>query len=99
MQEDEKHILEQFEARLRDLLGKHKELKEENRKLAAQVTEKENQLIELQQSFTDLEQLYTNLKQARMISLSYDEVDKAKEHIGRLVREIDQCIDSLIKQQ
>lgn len=47
----------------------------------------------------DLEQLYTNLKQARMISLSYDEVDKAKEHIGRLVREIDQCIDSLIKQQ
>ena len=90
MQEDEKHILEQFEARLRDLLGKHKELKEENRKLSAQVTEKENQL---------LEQLYNNLKQARMISLSYDEVDKAKEHIGRLVREIDQCIDSLIKQQ
>ena len=43
MQEDEKHILEQFEARLRDLLGKHKELKEENRKLAAQVTENARQ--------------------------------------------------------
>ena len=37
MQEDEKHILEQFEARLRDLLGKHKELKEENQALKEEI--------------------------------------------------------------
>ena len=53
----------------------------------------------MQSRYDELEQNYTNLKQARMISISYEEVDSAKEHIARLVREIDQCIDSLIKKQ
>ena len=99
MQEEEKQILEQFEERLKLLLGKYKELKAENQELARQIAEKEEQLTGLQSRFTNLEQMYSNLKQARMISLSYEEVDNAKEHIGRLVREIDQCIETLIKRE
>lgn len=99
MQEEEKQILVQFEARLKQLLAKYKELEEENKSLSTQIAEKDNQLTELQTRFTDLEHMYTNLKEARMISLSYEEADKAKEHINRLVREIDQCIESLIKKQ
>ena len=97
MHENEKHILEQFELRLRDLIGKYKEQKNLNEKLLEVVAEKDTAFDELQQRYSELEQAYDNLKQARMISLTYEEVDNAKEHITRLVREIDQCIDSLIK--
>ena len=99
MHENEKQILEQFELRLRDLVDKYKEQKNLNEKLLQAVAEKNTALGELQHRYSELEQAYDNLKQARMISLTYEEVDNAKEHITRLVREIDQCIDSLIKKQ
>jgi predicted DNA-binding protein YlxM (UPF0122 family) len=99
MHDNEKHILEQFELKLGILIDKYKEQKELNEKLTQAIADKDAALGEMQQRYSELEQTYTNLKQARMISLTYEEVDNAKEHISRLVREIDQCIDLLIKKQ
>ena len=99
MYENEKQILTQFEDKLNNLIEKYNKEKELNTQLTKLITEKEDSLAELQARYNELEQNYINLKQARMISISYEEVDSAKEHIARLVREIDQCIDSLIKKQ
>ena len=99
MYENEQHILTQFEAKLHELIEKYNKEKELNTQLTKQINEKEDSLVKLQTRYDELEQSYINLKQARMISISYEEVDNAKEHIARLVREIDQCIDSLIKKQ
>ena len=99
MYENEKQILTQFEEKLHLLIAKYNKQKELNLQLTQQIREKEDLLENLQSRYDELEQNYTNLKQARMISISYEEVDNAKEHIARLVREIDQCIDSLIKKQ
>lgn len=99
MYEDEKQIVTHFEDRLQALIAKFNELREQNAQLARIVAERDESLQELQARYDELEQMYTNLKQARMISISYEEVDNAKEHISRLVREIDHCIDSLIKKQ
>ena len=99
MYENEKQILTQFEEKLHELIAKYNKQKEQNNRLTQIIGEKEELLEKMQSRYNELEQNYTNLKQARMISISYDEVDSAKEHIARLVREIDQCIDSLIKQQ
>lgn len=99
MHDNEKHILEQFELKLGILIDKYKEQKDLNEKLTQAIADKDAALGEMQQRYSELEQIYTNLKQARMISLTYEEVDNAKEHISRLVREIDQCIDLLIKKQ
>ena len=99
MYEDERQIVTHFEERLQALIAKFNEQKEQNAQLARIVAERDDSLKELQARYDELEQMYTNLKQARMISISYEEVDSAKEHIARLVREIDQCIDSLIKKQ
>ena len=99
MYENEKQILTQFEEKLHELIAKYNKQKELNLQLTQQISEKEELLENLQSRYNELEQNYTNLKQARMISISYEEVDNAKEHITRLVREIDQCIDSLIKKQ
>ena len=99
MYENEKNTLTQFENKLHELIAKYNSLKELNSQLTQTIGEKDEQLKNLQSRYDELEQNYTNLKQARMISISYEEVDNAKEHITRLVREIDQCIDSLIKKQ
>lgn len=99
MYEDERQIVTHFEERLQALIAKFNEQKEQNAQLARIVAERDDSLKELQARYDELEQMYTNLKQARMISISYEEVDNAKEHISRLVREIDHCIDSLIKKQ
>lgn len=99
MYENEKQILTQFEDKLHELITKYNKQKELNEQLSQLISEKENALNQLQCQYAELEQNYTNLKQARMISISYEEVDSAKEHIAKLVREIDQCIDSLIKKQ
>ena len=99
MYEDEKQIVTHFEDRLQALIAKFNEQREQNAQLARIVAERDESLQKLQARYDELEQMYTNLKQARMISISYEEVDNAKEHITRLVREIDQCIDSLIKKQ
>ena len=97
MYENEKQILTQFEEKLHELIAKYNKQKELNLQLTQQISEKEELLENLQSRYDELEQNYTNLKQARMISISYEEVDNAKEHIARLVREIDQCIESLKK--
>lgn len=99
MYENEKQILTQFEEKLHTLIEKYNKEKELTTQLTKLINEKEDSLAELQARYDELEQNYINLKQARMISISYEEVDSAKEHIARLVREIDQCIDSLIKKQ
>ncbi|MBQ5706354.1 MAG: hypothetical protein IIV73_07055 [Bacteroidaceae bacterium] len=99
MYENEKNTLTQFENKLHELIAKYNSLKELNSQLMQIIGEKDEQLKNMQSRYDELEQNYTNLKQARMISISYEEVDSAKEHIARLVREIDQCIDSLIKKQ
>ena len=99
MYENEKNTLTQFENKLHELIAKYNSLKELNSQLTQIIGEKDEQLKNLQSRYDELEQNYTNLKQARMISISYEEVDSAKEHLAKLVREIDQCIDSLIKKQ
>lgn len=99
MYEDEKQIVTHFEDRLQALIAKFNEQREQNAQLARIVAERDESLQKLQARYDELERMYTNLKQARMISISYEEVDNAKEHISRLVREIDHCIDSLIKKQ
>ena len=99
MYEDEKQIVTHFEDRLQALIAKFNEQREQNAQLARIVAERDESLQKLQARYDELELMYTYLKQARMISISYEEVDNAKEHISRLVREIDHCIDSLIKKQ
>ena len=99
MYENEKQILTQFEDKLHQLIEKYNKEKELTAQLTKLINEKEESLGKLQASYNELAKNYINLKQARMISISYEEVDSAKEHIARLVREIDQCIDSLIKKQ
>lgn len=98
MTENDKRTLAQFEEKLRLLLHAHKQLQSRNRELTKLIEEKENSLKEIQMRCLSLEANYNNLKQAKIISLSDAEIGQTRERLSKLVREIDQCINSLNKQ-
>ena len=86
-----------FEGKLHLLIHEYKQKVELSNELTRKIEEKENALKELQMRCVALENSYNNLKQAKIISLSDNGIEGAKEKITRLVREIDRCIESLKK--
>ena len=86
-----------FEGKLHLLIHEYKQKVELNNELTRRIEEKENALKELQMRCVALENSYNNLKQSKIISLSDNGIEGAKEKITRLVREIDRCIESLKK--
>jgi cell division septum initiation protein DivIVA len=98
MTENDRITLANFEEKLHLLLHEHKQLQSRNKELAKLIEEKENSLKEMQMRCSSLESSYNNLKQAKIISLSDAEIGQTRERLSKLVREIDQCIESLKKQ-
>lgn len=92
MTEKEKNQLSTFEARLRQLMFLHDELRKQNSALRQTLAEKEQRLQALQQDYTALESNYLSLKQARTICVNDGDVDVTKQKLSRLVREIDKCL-------
>lgn len=92
MTEEEKNQLSVFEARLRQLMFLHDELKEKNRFLVEALDKKEQTLQQLQHDYNELEATYTNLKQARIISIHDSDVSATRQRLSKLVREIDKCL-------
>ena len=90
-------IISDFESKLHQLIHEYKQKVELSNELTRKIEEKENALKELQMRCVALENSYNNLKQAKIISLSDNGIEGAKEKITRLVREIDRCIESLKK--
>ena len=92
MTEEEKNQLSVFEARVRQLMFLHDELKAQNKALTEALDKKEQSLQQLQHDYNELESHYTNLKQARIISIHDSDVDDTRKRISKLVREIDKCL-------
>lgn len=92
MTDEEKNQLSVFEARLRQLMFLHDELKEKNQFLMEALDKKEQTLQQLQHDYNELEACYTNLKQARIISIHDSDVSDTRKRISKLVREIDKCL-------
>lgn len=92
MTDEERNQLSTFEARLRQLMFLHDELKEKNLFLIEAIDKKEQALQKLQHDYDELEATYTNLKQARIISLHDKDVSDTRQRLSKLVREIDKCL-------
>lgn len=97
MTENNRTIIANFEEKLYKLVFEYKFYKEANEKMVVELQEKEEKLKELQKSCSEIENKYNDLKQAKILSLSDNNIEETKERISRLVREIDRCIESLQK--
>lgn len=93
----EKNLLMDFKLKVKQIIAKHEELKQEKNQLLLKTGDLEETIAKLRQDNRILEQKYENLKLARMLIASGDENKDAKNRIQKLVREIDKCIALLNK--
>lgn len=92
MKEDDLQLVKLLETRVRQLILRNKELRQQNAQLWQQVTEDDAQIQALKEQNKQLRVQYADLKTARMLQLSDNDTRNARQRMTRLVREIDKCI-------
>ena len=95
MTEQDQILLDDFKARLRLLIHRHDRLKAEKQQLLDQLELMRNEISVLKAENRELFIKYDNLKIARVLSVSDDDKQQAKQRINKIVREIDKCIAQL----
>lgn len=92
MKEDDLQLVRLLETRVRQLILRNKELRQQNAQLWQQVTEDDAQMQALKEQNQQLQAQYADLKTARMLQLSDNDTRNARQRMTKLVREIDKCI-------
>ena len=91
MSQEEKD-LSVFQTRVRQMILRFKELKQENQSLYAQVDDNEQQIAQLKAKLAQQERDYELLKMARMVEITDGDLEGAKERLASLIRSINKCI-------
>lgn len=81
--------------RIRQLIIQYKELKKQNAAMAAALDERDATLKRMQEELVQSRKDYESLKMAKMVTLSDVDVEAAKARIGKLIREVNSCINLL----
>ena len=81
-----------FETRVRQMILRFQELKKENNDLRASIAKNEEAIKQLKDQVAQADQNYNALKRARMIEVSDGDLEKAKQRLNKLIRDVDKCI-------
>ena len=81
-----------FETRVRQMILRFQELKKENNDLRASIAQNEEAIKQLKDQVAQADQNYNALKMARMIEVSDGDLEKAKQRLSKLIRDVDKCI-------
>ena len=81
-----------FETRVRQMILRFLELKKENNDLRASIAKNEEAIKQLEDQVAQADQNYNALKMARMIEVSDGDLEKAKQRLSKLIRDVDKCI-------
>ena len=91
MDSNEKTIAN-FETRVRQLILRFQELKQENQELYAMVEKSEQEVKDLQAKLSQAEQDYNALKMAKMMTITDGDLEAVKARVQKLIREVNKCI-------
>jgi predicted RNase H-like nuclease (RuvC/YqgF family) len=94
MTQSEKDIAA-FQTRVRQMILRFQELKQENKDLYAMIDENEQQIEQLKAKVAQQEREYQTLKMARMMEISDGDLEESKERLASLIRSITKCIAML----
>ncbi len=94
MTQNEKEITA-FQTRVRQMILRFQELKQENKELYAMIEENEQQIEQLKAELSQKDRDYQSLKMARMLEISDGDLEGAKERIASLIRSVNKCINML----
>ena len=81
-----------FETRVRQMILRFQELKKENYDLRTSIAQNEETIKQLKDQVAQADQNYNALKMARMIEVSDGDLEKAKQRLSKLIRDVDKCI-------
>ncbi|HET8855187.1 MAG TPA: hypothetical protein VFM60_04610 [Salinimicrobium sp.] len=88
-------IIDSLENRIRELLGKHQDLRRENRSLNQELSRLREENRQLQKGLETSENNIQTVKAANALLGSNDYKKETKLKINGLIREIDHCIVQL----
>ena len=91
--------LADFQTRVRQMILRFQELKQENNQLQQQMQEQSQTIDELKAKITQADNDYNSLKMARMLEITDGNLDEAKERLARMIRQVNKCIAILSDEQ
>nr|WP_295400529.1 hypothetical protein [uncultured Prevotella sp.] len=84
-----------FATRVRQMILKFDEVKQENTELYAMVDERDAKIKELEDKLTQAQHDYDSLKMAKMMTISDADVEATHKRIAKLIRDVNKCITLL----
>ena len=84
-----------FTTRVRQMILQYQEMKKENAELYGMVDERDARIKQLENQLKEAQNDYQTLKTARMIEVTDGDVNKAKDRIAKLIRDVNKCITLL----
>ncbi len=84
-----------FATRVRQMILKFDEVKQENAELYAMVDERDAKIKELQEKLTQAKHDYDSLKMAKMMTISDSDMETTQKRIAKLIRDVNKCITLL----
>ena len=84
-----------FAMRVRQMILKFDEVKQENTELYAMVDERDAKIKELEDKLTQAQHDYDSLKMAKMMTISDADVEATQKRIAKLIRDVNKCITLL----
>ena len=84
-----------FATRVRQMILKFDEVKQENTELYARVDERDAKIKELEDKLTQAQHDYDSLKMAKMMTISDADIETTQKRIAKLIRDVNKCITLL----
>lgn len=92
MKKEDALALKAFEVKVRTLLDCYKNLQKENADLRAMLEMKERERLQTIEATNKIKREFEYLKMAKMLTVSNNDLGKAKSEIDKLIRKIDKCM-------
>ena len=86
------NLISEFELRLKKLISEYNVLHKENDTLKAELRRKQEDLMTAHKDILDLRNDYKILQTTMGLGGSEDERKNSRQHLDKIVREIDKCI-------
>ena len=81
-----------FQTRVRQMILLFQKMKKENEELYAELEKCDQNITELKQEVARREKDYEALKMARMMEISGNDIESAKNRLAHLIRDVNRCI-------
>lgn len=84
-----------FATRVRQMILKFDEVKQENTELYAMVDERDAKIKALEEKLAQAQSDYDSLKMAKMMTISDNDMEATQKRIAKLIRDVNKCITLL----